>query len=80
MCQALGSKANKADQCHLVGRNDRNDLSIFRIGINTSDRFIVNEQYIYIPSVTYFRNCRVASLKIIETVPFLIDKNFAIIL
>jgi hypothetical protein len=51
---AFGSKAIKAGQRHLVDRNDRRDLSIFRIGIDIFDRFVVNEQYISIPSVPYF--------------------------
>lgn len=51
---AFGSKAIKMGQRHLVDRNDRRDLSIFRIGIDMFDRFVVNELSISIPSVPYF--------------------------
>jgi hypothetical protein len=51
---AFGSKGIKAGQRHLVDRNDRRDLSIFRIGLDLFDRFIVNEQSFSIPSVPFF--------------------------
>jgi hypothetical protein len=51
---AFGSKGIKAGQRHLVDRNDRRDLSIFRIGFDLFDRFIVNEQSFSVPSVPYF--------------------------
>lgn len=51
---AFGSKGIKDGNRHLVDRNDRRDLSIFRIGIDLFDRFVVNEQSISIPSVPYF--------------------------
>lgn len=51
---AFGSKGIKAGQRHLVDRNDRRDLSIFRIGIDLFDRFVVNDQSISIPIVPYF--------------------------
>lgn len=51
---AFGSKGIKAGQRHLVDRNDRRDLSIFRIGFDLFDRFIVNEQSFSIPSVPFF--------------------------
>jgi hypothetical protein len=51
---AFGSKGIKVNQRHLVDRNDRRDLSIFRIGMDLFDRFIVNVQSISIPTVPYF--------------------------
>lgn len=51
---AFGSKGIKAGQRHLVDRKDRRDLSIFRIGLDLFDRFIVNEQSFSVPSVPYF--------------------------
>lgn len=51
---AFGSKGIKDGKRHLVDRNDRRDLSVFRIGIDLFDRFVVNEQSISIPSVPYF--------------------------
>lgn len=51
---AFGSKVIKTGQRHLVDRNDRRDLSIFRIGKDMFDRFVVNEQSISFPSVPYF--------------------------
>jgi hypothetical protein len=51
---AFGSKAIKTGQRHLVDRNDRRDLSIFRIGLDLFNRFIINEQSFSIPSVPYF--------------------------
>lgn len=51
---ALGSKGIKAGQRHLVDRNDRRDLSIFRIGLDLFDRFVVNVQSFSIPTVPYF--------------------------
>ena len=51
---AFGSKMIKAGHRHLVDRNDRRDLSIFRIGIDMFDRFVVNERSISFPSVPYF--------------------------
>lgn len=51
---AFGSKTIKAGQRHLIDRKDRRDLSIFRIGKDMFDRFVVNEQSISFPSVPYF--------------------------
>jgi hypothetical protein len=50
---AFGSKGIKASQRHLVDRNDRRDLSVFRIGIDLFDRFVVNVQSVFIPTVPY---------------------------
>lgn len=41
---ASASKAIKAGQRHLVDRNDRRDLSIFRIGLYLRDRHLANSQ------------------------------------
>jgi hypothetical protein len=51
---AFGSKAIKKGERHLVDRNDRRDLSIFRIGRDMLERYFVNEQSISIPMVPYF--------------------------
>jgi len=51
---AFGSKGVKAGQRRLVDRNDRRDLSIFRIGLDLFNRFVVNVQPISIPTVPYF--------------------------
>lgn len=51
---AFGSKVVKTGQRYLVDRRDRRDLSIFRIGKDMFDRFVVNEQSISFPSVPYF--------------------------
>ena len=51
---AFGSKGIKAGQRRLVDRNDRRDLSIFRIGKDLFDRFVVNVQAFSIPTVPYF--------------------------
>lgn len=51
---AFGSKVIKTGQRYLVDRRDRRDLSIFRIGKDMFDRFVVNEQSISLPSVPYF--------------------------
>jgi hypothetical protein len=51
---AFGSKGVKTGHRHLVDRNDRRDLSIFRIGLDLLDRFVANVQPISIPTVPYF--------------------------
>lgn len=51
---AFGSKAIKAGHRHLIDRKERRDLSIFRIGKDMFDRFVINEQSISFPSVPYF--------------------------
>ena len=51
---ALGSKVIKKGERHLVDRNDRRDLSIFRTGRDMFERYVVNERKISIPTVPYF--------------------------
>lgn len=53
-CLALGAKVIKAGQRHFVDRNDRRDLSIFRIGRDSLRRFLLNGHRFSIPYVPYF--------------------------
>jgi len=51
---AFGSQVIKCGQRRLVDRADRRDLSIFRIGLDTVERLLANDQPLPIRFVPYF--------------------------
>jgi hypothetical protein len=51
---AFGSAVIKRGARHLVDRNDRRDLSIFRIGFDMLERCLINQQHFSIRDVPYF--------------------------
>ena len=51
---SFGSRTIKNGQRSLVDRNDRRDLSIFRIGFDMVERLLTNSQTIFIYFIPYF--------------------------
>ncbi len=51
---AFGSSIIKRGFRHLVDRVDRRDLSVFRIGLDTVERYLVNGKDVKLPDLPYF--------------------------
>jgi hypothetical protein len=51
---AFGSQVIKSGRRHLVDRNDRRDLSLFRIGRNMAERLITNGENLKVSFAFYF--------------------------
>ena len=51
---AFGSLVIKRGLRGLVDRADRRDLSIFRIGLDTFERYLINGQIVNLPDLPYF--------------------------
>jgi hypothetical protein len=50
---AFGAAIIKRGQRHLVDRKDRRDLSVFRIGLDALERFLINGKTVKLPLVPY---------------------------
>lgn len=51
---AFGTAVVKRGLRPLVDRAERRDLSIYRIGLDTFERFIINGQKLFLPDIPYF--------------------------